>query len=56
MKKFKLKGIEYYAIDCRDLFHALVTFLSNKCGVTENNIEEFEGEIPETAEKIFEGI
>lgn len=56
MKTFKLKGIEYYAVDCRNLFHALTTFLSNKCGVTEIDIEEFEGEIPETAEKVFEGV
>jgi hypothetical protein len=56
MKKYKLIGIEYYAYDCRNLLHALTTFLYNKCGVTVDNIEEFEGEIPEDAIKSFEGI
>ena len=56
MKKYKLIGIEYYAYDCRNLLHALTTFLYYKCGVTEENIEEFEGKIPEDAIKCFEGI
>lgn len=55
MKTYKLKGIEYYAIDCRGLFHALVTFLHNKCGVTEKDVELFEGKIPDGA-KVFEGV
>ena len=55
MKTYKLKELDYYAIDCRNIFHALVTFLHNKCGITEENIEEFEGEIPEGS-KIFEGV
>ena len=56
MKTYKLKGIEYYATDCRSLFHALITFLSYKCGVTEDNIEEFDGAIPDDATKVFEGV
>lgn len=56
MKTYKLKGLEYYAVDCRNLFHALITFHHNRCGVTENDIEEFIGEIPENTEKVFEGV
>lgn len=56
MKNYKLKDIEYYVVDCRNIFHALITFLHNKCGVTEDNIEEFIGDVPEDAQKVFEGI
>lgn len=56
VKNFKLKDIEYYAVDCRNIFHTLITFLHNKCGVTEDNIEEFIGDVPEDAQKVFEGI
>jgi len=55
MKTFKLKGIEYYAIDCKNSFHALTTFLYNKCGVTLENIVEFNENIPHGA-IIFKGI
>jgi hypothetical protein len=56
MKTYKIKGIEYYATECRGLFHALVTFLTNKCGVTENDIEEFTSIIHDNAVKVFEGV
>ena len=56
MKTYKLKGLEYYATDCRSIFHALITFLINKCGVTEDNIEEYYGVIPENADKVFYGV
>ena len=56
MKKYKLIGIEYYAYDCRNLLHALTTFLYYKCEVTKENIEEYEGKIPEDAIKCSEGV
>lgn len=55
MKTYKLKGLEIYADECRGLFHALVTFLHNKVGVTENDIELYEGVIPDSA-TVYEGV
>lgn len=56
MKTYKLKGIEYYATECRNEFHAVLTFMSNGLGITKENIEEFKGEIPKDAVKVFEGV
>jgi len=55
MKTYKLIGLDYYAVNCRSVFHALTTFLQNRCGVTIHNIEEFTGNIPENS-TIFKGI
>lgn len=46
---YKTKGLEFYITDCRDIFHAVASFLYYRIGVTENDIEHFEGEIPEDA-------
>jgi len=53
-KNYKCKGLEYYVTDCYNLYQALLTLLNNRVGVTENDIEIFEGEIPEDA-IVFDG-
>jgi hypothetical protein len=55
MKTYKLKGLEYYAINCRNSIHALETFIANNCGVTLSNIEEVDGVYNDNA-KIFDSI
>ena len=46
---FKTKGLEFYITDARNILHAVSSFLFYRIGVTENDIEEFAGEIPEDA-------
>lgn len=46
---YKTKGLEFYITDCRNILHAVTSFLHYRIGVTENDIELFEGEIPEDA-------
>lgn len=46
---YKTKGLEFYITDCKNIHHAVASFLYYRIGVTENNIEVFEGEIPENA-------
>ena len=56
MKKYKLNGIEVYVIECRNLFQALVTCQYNQIGVTEHDLTEYHGEIPENAILVMEGV
>lgn len=49
---YKCKGLEFYVTGCRNILHAVSSFLYYRIGVTENNIELFEGEIPEGANVI----
>lgn len=56
MKTYKLKGLEYYITDCRNIVHAITTCLCYSWGVTENDIEEFHGIIPENAIKVVESV
>lgn len=53
-KTYKCKGLEYYVTNCYNVYQAVLTLLNNKVGVTENNLEIFEGEIPEGA-NVFDG-
>ena len=46
---YKTKGLDFYITNCRNITHAIASFLYYRIGVTENNIEVFEGEIPEDA-------
>lgn len=46
---YKTKGLDFYITDCRGILHAITSFLYYRIGVTENDIEIFEGEIPENA-------
>jgi hypothetical protein len=46
---YKTKGLEFYITDAEDVHHAVLSFIYFRIGVTENNIELFEGEIPEDA-------
>lgn len=57
-KIYKCKGLFYYAIDCSSKDEAVATFIANRIGVTENDIEEYYGEIPEDAIGIysFDGV
>lgn len=57
-KIYKTKGLSYYATDCSSKKEAVATFIMEKIGVTEGDIEEYYGEIPEDAVGIysFDGI
>lgn len=46
---FKTKGLEFYITDAIGIHHAVLSFIHYRIGVTENDIEEFKGEIPENA-------
>ena len=48
MKTYKLNGLEIY-INTISIYHAVLICLGNKIGVTENNLSEYTGEIPENA-------
>lgn len=55
-KIYKLKGLNYFAVGCISIYHAEQTFLNNRVGVTEENIELFNGsedDIP-TGSTVFE--
>lgn len=46
---YKTKGLEFYITDCRDILHAVESFIYFRIGATVNDIELFEGEIPDDA-------
>ena len=52
-KVYKCKGLSYYAIDCSSKDEAVATFIMNRIGVTEHDIEEYYGEIPEDAAGVY---
>lgn len=57
-KIYKTKGLPYYAIDCSSKKEAVATFIMERIGVTEGDIEEYYGEIPEGAAGVysFDGV
>jgi len=52
-KIYKTKGLSYYAIDCSSKTEAVATFIMKRIGVTEGDIEEYYGEIPEDAAGVY---
>ena len=52
-KIYKTKGLSYYAIDCSSKAEAVATFIMKRIGVTEGDIEEYYGEIPEDAAGVY---
>ena len=46
---YKTKGLEFYITDARNILHAVASFIHYRIGVTINDIEQYEGEIPSDA-------
>lgn len=49
LKTYKTKGLEFYITDAVNINHAVKSFVTYRIGVTENDIEEFTGKVPDTA-------
>lgn len=47
---YKTKGLPFFITGARNIYHAAASFIYYRIGVTENDIEEYRGEIPEDAQ------
>ena len=53
MKTYKLNGLEIYVVDAPSIEVAVMYCLAEKIGLTEENLSEFDGNIPEDARVIY---